>query len=153
MLFRSCLTTDIICGFPGEDDAAFDDTLDVVQRVGFDSAFVFKYSERRNTIAQRKFRDDVRGQVKTARVVKVNEVQKTISLRRNRALIGRRIEVLIEGRSRKSADDWMGRDDGGRCVVLPRGDLAAGQLACVEVVAASANTLMGRCVSPEPAPA
>ena len=143
------LTTDIICGFPGETDAAFADTLEVVQRVQFDSAFVFKYSERPNTIAQRKFEDDVPDATKTARVVQVNEVQKAISLRRNRALIGSRREILIESTSRKSDDDWMGRDDAGRCVVFPRGDLLVGDMACVEISAASAKTLLGQAVPAE----
>ncbi len=140
------LTTDIICGFPGESDAAFTDTLDVVERVEFDSAFVFKYSERRNTIAQRKFIDDVPDAAKTARVVRVNEAQKAISLRRNHAWIGRRVQVLVEGPSRKSPHDWMGRDDGGRCVVFPHRDEAPGDVVEVEVAAASAKTLLGHTV-------
>ena len=143
-----CLTTDIICGFPGETETAFGDTLEVLERVGFDSAFVFKYSERRNTIAQRKFDDDVSDSEKTARVVEVNAIQKAISLRRNHALVGSRVEVLIESVSRKSQDDWMGREDGGRCVVVPRGDRHVGDFVGVEIVAASANTLMGRVAQP-----
>ncbi|UCE04216.1 MAG: tRNA (N6-isopentenyl adenosine(37)-C2)-methylthiotransferase MiaB [Candidatus Latescibacterota bacterium] len=138
-----CLSTDIICGFPGETEAEFEDTVDVVERVRFDSAFVFKYSERRNTIAQRKFDDDVPDALKTARVVRVNAIQKAISLARNRDRIGRRVEVLLERPSRKSADDLLGRDDGNRCVVVPRGDLKPGDFAQVRIEAASANTLLG----------
>jgi tRNA-2-methylthio-N6-dimethylallyladenosine synthase len=138
------LSTDIICGFPGETEAEFEDTVDVVERVRFDSAFVFKYSERRNTIAQRKFDDDVADAAKIARVVRINAIRKSISLARNRERIGRRVEVLLERPSRKSADDLLGRDDGNRCVVVPRGDLKPGDFTQVEIDAASANTLIGR---------
>ncbi len=142
------LTTDIICGFPGETDAAFEDTLDVLERVEFDSAFVFKYSERRNTIAQRKFVDDVADEVKVARVVRTNQLQNVISLRRNRAWIGSHVDVLIERQSRKSEDDWIGRDDGGRGVVFPRGEFEVGHFARVEILAATAKTLLGHAATP-----
>jgi tRNA-2-methylthio-N6-dimethylallyladenosine synthase len=137
-----CLSTDVICGFPTETDAEFDETLEVMERVEFDSAFTFKYSERKNTIAQRRYPDDVPEAVKSARVVRLNEVQKAVSLRRNLAWVGRRIEVLLEGPSRKSAKDLLGRDDGNHGVVLPRGDLRPGDLVLVDVVRASAHTLV-----------
>ncbi len=142
-----CLSTDVICGFPGEDDAAFEDTLGVMARVRFDSAFVFKYSERRNTIAQRRFTDDVEESVKTARVVRVNAVQKQISLERHRALVGSTLQVLLEGPSRKSPADLLGRDDGNHCVVLPGAGLAPGSLVPVRILAASAHTLLGAAVT------
>lgn len=148
-----CLSTDVICGFPGESDDDFEDTVDVVERVQFDSAFVFKYSERRNTIAQRRFEDDVPDAVKTARVVRLNAIQKAISLRRNRAYVGRRLEVLLESVSRKSAGDLLGRDDGNHGVVVPRGRLGPGDCVQVEIHAASAHTLLGRPVAAAAAPA
>ena len=139
-----CLSTDVICGFPGETDAEFEDTVEVIRRVRFDSAFIFKYSERRNTIAARKFADDVPDVEKTARVVRLGALQKAIALERNRETIGRRLEVLLEGPSRKSPADLLGRDDGNRCVVLPRGDLQPGDVVHVEILGASAHTLLGR---------
>jgi tRNA-2-methylthio-N6-dimethylallyladenosine synthase len=139
-----CLSTDIICGFPTETDAEFEATLDVVRQVEFDSAFVFKYSERKNTIAQRKFADDVPDAVKSARVVQVNALQKDISLRRNRAWIGRRVPVLLEGPSRKSDADLIGRDDGNHGVVVRRDAWQPGDLVDVRIVGASAHTLLGR---------
>ncbi len=99
--------------------------------VGFDSAFIFKYSERKNTIAQRKLPDDVGEEVKTARVVRLNEIQKATSVKRNQAWIGRTLEVLVESASRKSEADVLGRTDGNHGVVLPRGDLAPGDLVAV----------------------
>ena len=138
-----CLSTDVICGFPGEDDAAFADTVRVLERVRFDSAFIFKYSERRNTIAQRKFTDDVAESAKTARVVHLNELQKTIAHDRNRRYIGRVLPVLLEGPSRKSGTDLLGRDDGNHCVVLPGQGLAPGTTVPVRIEAATAHTLLG----------
>ena len=121
-----CLSTDLIAGFPTETDAEFEATVAVLERVRFDSAFIFKYSERRNTIAQRKYPDDVPAAVKTERVVRLNAIQKEISLERNRAYVGRTLEVILEGPSRKSAADLLGRDDGNHGVVIPRGDLRPG---------------------------
>jgi tRNA-2-methylthio-N6-dimethylallyladenosine synthase len=138
----------VICGFPGEDDAAFEDTVEVMARVRFDSAFIFKYSERRNTIAQRKFPDDVDDAVKTARVVRLNALQKQISLERHRAYVGSTLPVLVEGPSRKSTGDLLGRDDGNHCVVLPASGLAPGAMVPVRIHAASAHTLLGEAVPP-----
>ena len=138
------LSTDVICGFPGEDDAAFAATEAVMSRVQFDSAFIFKYSERRNTIAQRKYADDVAETVKTERVVRLNALQKEISGSRNRRHIGSTVDVLLEGPSRKNAADLLGRDDGNRCVVVPGTGLDVGSTIPVQIVAASAHTLIGQ---------
>ncbi len=142
-----CLSTDVICGFPTETDADFAATLAVMEAVEFDSAFIFKYSERKNTIAARKYPDDVTEADKTARVVHLNEVQKAVSLRRARAYIGRTLDVIIEAPSRKSDADLLGRDDGNHGVVLARGDLQPGDRVAVEILGASAHTLLGRAVS------
>jgi tRNA-2-methylthio-N6-dimethylallyladenosine synthase len=139
-----CLSTDLIAGFPTETDAEFEQTVEVVERVQFDAAFIFKYSERKNTIAQRKYVDDVPEAVKSARVVRLNEIQKAVSLRRNRTVIGQNLEVLLEGPSRKSPEDLLGRDDGNRGVVVPRERWAPGDLIRVEILGASAHTLLGR---------
>jgi tRNA-2-methylthio-N6-dimethylallyladenosine synthase len=138
------LSTDVICGFPTETAAEFADTLHVLEQVQFDSAFIFKYSERRNTIAQRKFRDDVSEAEKTERVVRLNEVQKDISRARLQRYVGRTVPVLLETQSRKSPDDLLGRDDGNHGVVVPAAGLAPGDLVPVEIHAASAHTLIGR---------
>jgi tRNA-2-methylthio-N6-dimethylallyladenosine synthase len=115
-----------------------------MSRVQFDSAFIFKYSERRNTIAQRKYADDVAETVKTERVVRLNALQKEISGSRNRRHIGSTVDVLLEGPSRKNAADLLGRDDGNRCVVVPGTGLDVGSTIPVQIVAASAHTLIGQ---------
>ncbi|HEX5646561.1 MAG TPA: tRNA (N6-isopentenyl adenosine(37)-C2)-methylthiotransferase MiaB, partial [Nitrospira sp.] len=87
------LTTDIICGFCSESDEEFHDTRRIVEQVQFDSAYIFKYSERKNTIAARKFADDVPDSVKGARVSALVEIQRRITLDRNRCYIGRDVEI------------------------------------------------------------
>lgn len=137
------LTTDIIVGFSSETDTDFADTVEVMQEVEFDSAFMFKYSERKQTMAYRKFPDDVPPEKKTERIVHLNELQKRISLKKNREAIGKTYEILVEGPSKKNPDAWMGRIDGGKIVVLPKGDFQGGDLVQVKINDATANTLLG----------
>lgn len=138
------LTTDIIVGFPTETDEEFDETVEVMERVHFDSAFIFKYSERPQTIASRKFPDDVPGAVKTERCVRLNELQRAHSLERNRAHIGEVHEVLIDTeQTKKSADEYQGRNDGNKIVIVPKGDYGRGQFITVNITEASPHALRG----------
>src|SRR3989442_14839627 len=91
------LTPDIIAGFCSETEAESADTYDLVQKVEYHSAYIFKYSERKNTIAARKFADDVPDAVKAERVARLVELQRGISLKKNRALIWKTVEGLVEG--------------------------------------------------------
>jgi len=113
------LTTDIIAGFCSETDTEFAETYDLVQRVEYHSAYIFKYSERKNTIAARKFADDVPDAIKAERVARLVELQRRISLKKNRALIGEVVEVLVEGDGKRS-DQWKARTDGNIVTVLPK---------------------------------
>jgi len=90
------ITTDIIVGFPGETDAQFQETVKVFETVGYDAAFIFKYSPRKQTRAARDYPDDVPDEVKTQRIVALNELQQTWALRRNEGLIGTTQEIMIE---------------------------------------------------------
>ncbi len=143
------LTTDVIVGFPTETDEEFEETFDVMQQVVFDSAFTFKYSERQNTIAHRKYRDDVSEERKTERIVRLVELQKKHSLRRNQAEVGGMAEILVEGPSRRDPDQWMGRTDGNKIVVFDHGLVPCkrGDLLTVRLENATANTLFGTPVS------
>lgn len=138
------LSTDIIVGFSTETDADFADTYEVMKEVEFDSAFIFKYSERKNTIAYRQYPDDVLPERKTERIVRLNELQKSISLKMNRAAIGKRFEVLVEGPSKRDANEWMGRIEANKTVIFPKGDFTSGDLIDVNIHNATANTLFGR---------
>ncbi len=141
------LTTDVIVGFPTETDAEFEDTVRVMEEVQFDSAFIFKYSERQGTIAARKYPDDVPEEKKTERIVRLNELQKEISLRRNRAEIGSLQEVLVEQeRTRKSPNDFQGRTDGNKLVIFPAGNYRRGDFVQVKITDATAHVLKGEVV-------
>ena len=144
------LSTDVIVGFPTETDTEFEDTVRVMETVEFDSAFIFKYSERPGTIAARKFPDDVPEAKKTERIVRLNELQKDISLQKNRAHIGQTMEVLIEEeRTRKSPHDFQGRTDGNKLVIFPAGQYHRGDFVQVQITDATAHVLKGRVVQVE----
>ncbi len=142
------LSTDVIVGFCTETDAEFAQTLDVMEQVGFDSAFTFKYSQRKGTIAERKFPDDVPDAVKTERIVRLNELQKKISLRKNRAHIGKTLEILLENKGSKHSPEVLyGRADGNQLVTLDGGGWALGESVKVRVIDASPNVLKGVAIS------
>jgi tRNA-2-methylthio-N6-dimethylallyladenosine synthase len=141
------LTTDIICGFCSESEDEFQDTLSAVEAVRFHSAFIFKYSERKNTIAARKYPDDVPEQVKGDRVGRLVEVQRRISLALNEARIGQTLSVLVEGDAKKSPSQWMGKTDDNLTVVWDKNratGTAPGQVRSIRIEGATAATLFGR---------
>ncbi|GJL63226.1 MAG: tRNA-2-methylthio-N(6)-dimethylallyladenosine synthase [Nitrospirales bacterium] len=140
------LTTDIICGFCGETDAEYSETSQLMEDVGFHAAYIFKYSERKNTIAARKFPDDVPEVIKTERVAQLIDRQKTISLKNNRAMIGQAVEVLVEGDAKKSSLQWVGHTESHVTVVWDKWCRPSqpGELLSIRVEDASASTLFGR---------
>lgn len=143
------LTTDIIVGFPNETEEEFEDTLAVVREVKFDMAFMFKYSEREGTMAQRKLPDNVPEEVKSARLTKLVDLQTSISYEQNRSRIGNVYSVLIENTSRKSENQLCGRTPCGRMTVfpLPEGKNASemiGTSVNVQIESATSATLKGR---------
>lgn len=143
------LTTDLICGFCGETDEEFQDTYDLVKEMEYQAAFVFKYSERKHTIAARKYPDDIPEQVKGYRTNLIIELQKEISLRKNQALIGTAVEVMIEGDAKKSDQQWMGHTEHNVTVVWPKGSSIhfSGELVAVSIQDATPSTLYG--IAPE----
>ncbi len=144
---RMVLTTDIIVGFPTETEEEFEDTVKVMEQVEYDSAFIFKYSERPHTVAQRKFPDDVPEAVKTERIVRLNEIQKKHSYQKNLAHIGEIQEVLLEEEStKKSPDEFQGRNDGNKIVIVPRGEYHKGQFVQVRITGATPHVLRGEVV-------
>ncbi|MGH7168641.1 MAG: tRNA (N6-isopentenyl adenosine(37)-C2)-methylthiotransferase MiaB [Nitrospiraceae bacterium] len=139
------LTTDIICGFCTETEEEFLDTYRVMEEVGFHAAFIFKYSERKLTIAARKYPDDVPERVKSERVTRLVDLQKSISLRKNEALLGQTVTVLVEGDAKKSSAQWMGRTDGNLTVVWEKNGsgIRPGDCIPMTIRRVSATTLFG----------
>lgn len=136
------LSTDIITGFPTETEDDHDETLEVLRTVRYDSAFTFKYSPRENTKAW-KMGDDVPDEIKGRRLEEVIALQRQISYERNRSLVGTEEVVLMEGPSKRSDTEWMGRTDTNKTVIIPRGSFERGDLARVRIDSATSATLFG----------
>jgi tRNA-2-methylthio-N6-dimethylallyladenosine synthase len=141
------LTTDVIVGFPTETTAEFEGTFQAMERIRFDAAFIFKYSERKGTYAARHYRDDVPPEEKTARIVKLVELQKQITGEINQTMVGRTVEVLIEDRWPKGDGQVVGRTDGFKNTVIPGGDLKPGDQIQVKVNRARGGTLYGEAIA------
>jgi tRNA-2-methylthio-N6-dimethylallyladenosine synthase len=139
------LSTDIIAGFPTETEEDHRSTLALMREVGFDGAFMFKYSARENTHAYR-MGDDVPDKVKTRRLTEIIELQQRISLERNTEHIGRVFEVLVEGTSKRSEKKFAGRTDSNKTVVFSDGDrtFAKGKYVRVKIGRATSATLFGQ---------
>lgn len=139
------LTTDIICGFCGETEEEYMDTYRLMEEVGYQGAYVFKYSERKNTIAARKYPDDIPESVKGARANQIIELQKTVSLQTNRSAIGSTVQVMIEGEAKKSDLQWMGHTEQNVTVVWPKDHQPRqpGEFVAVHIQDASPSTLYG----------
>jgi tRNA-2-methylthio-N6-dimethylallyladenosine synthase len=141
------ITTDIIVGFPTETDDDFEDTFKVMEQVEFDSAFIFKYSERKGTIAEKKYPDNVSEEAKTERIMRLNKLQKTISLKKNQNHVGQVHKVLVElEKTKRSENDVQGRNDGNKLVILPHGEYGIGDFVSAKITDASANVLKGEVI-------
>ena len=139
------LTTDVIVGFPTETEEDFQDTLDIMRQLEFDAAFMFKYSERRQTIASRKYQDDVSEEDKTSRITRLVDLQRKHSLKRNKAHVDQIFDVMIEGMGKKPGQ-LLGRNDGNKIVVFPDNGQQNGEIVGVKITEATTNTLIGQVV-------
>jgi tRNA-2-methylthio-N6-dimethylallyladenosine synthase len=139
------LTTDLIVGFPGETQEDFQRTLEMVQRIEFDSAFMFKYSPREGTQAFLLV-DDVANEVKLERLQTLIELQKAISQKKNKGMIGRTEEVLIDGKSKRDKTSWKGKGRSNKTVIIPKGEKdrdLLGEIVKVKITDADSFTLFG----------
>ncbi|MGE5507976.1 MAG: tRNA (N6-isopentenyl adenosine(37)-C2)-methylthiotransferase MiaB [Chitinophagales bacterium] len=139
------LTTDLIVGFPGETEEDFAETLRVVREVGFDAAFTFVYSPRTGTPAA-SYLDQVPEPVKKERIARLIELQESISAAHSRALLGQRVEVLVEGVSKTNPENLSGRTRTNKLVHFPGQADLTGRLVWVEVTGTHPWTLDGRIV-------
>lgn len=138
--------TDVFCGFHDETLADHAETLSLMREVGFDTAFMFKYSERPGTYAQKHLPDNVPEEEKVRRLNEIIALQNQLSLESNRREIGRVVEVLVEGFSKRSHDDMFGRTSQYKTVVFPRAGRHIGEIVHVKILEASAATLKGMVV-------
>jgi tRNA-2-methylthio-N6-dimethylallyladenosine synthase len=137
------LSTDIIAGFPTETEEDHKMTLSLLEEVRFDGAFMFKYSPREGTKAYA-MGDDVPDEVKVRRLTEIIELQQRISYEINQELIGKEVEVLVEGESKRSSEQWMGRTDTNKVVIFPKLEgVKPGDYVIVRINKANSATLFG----------
>jgi len=140
------LTTDIIVGFPGEEDKHFQDTLNLVEEIQFDDLFSFKYSDRPHTKAL-SFLDKISPEVSRRRLAELHALQKKITTNRNRYWEGKDVEVLVEGRSKTNPGEQTGRTRTNRIVNFPGRNVPLGSLVRVSLKKALAHSFRGEIVS------
>jgi len=135
--------TDIFCGFCDETEEDHQDTLDLMRRVKFDQAFMFKYSERPGTIASKRMQDNVPEDVKIRRLNEIIALQNEISNKSNQEDVGKIYEVLVEGFSKRSNEQLFGRTSQNKVVIFPREKRRIGEFIQVKILSASSATLIG----------
>lgn len=137
------ISTDIIAGFCTETIEDHQDTLDMMSWVGYDSAFMFNYSQRSNTLAAKKYEDDIAYEEKTRRLEEIIDLQRKLSLESNQRDIGKVFEVLIEGESKRSKEQLFGRNSQNKVVIFDRKDFKIGDYVQVKVTSCTSATLFG----------
>lgn len=142
------LSTDIISGFCTETEEEHRDSISLMELCKFDMAYMYSYSERPGTLAERRYEDDVPEEVKSRRLAEIIETKNKYSLETYRNDIGKTFEVLIEADSKKSENDWRGRNSQNKMIVFPKGnhDLKIGDYVHVKVNDATSATLLGEIV-------
>ena len=140
------ISTDVFCGFHSETEEDQQLTLDLMRWAKFDSAFMFKYSERPGTKAARTMPDNVPEDVKVARLQQIIDLQNTLSAESNQRDIGKTFEVLVEGPSKRSDAEWCGRSSQNKMIVFPHKGQKPGDYVNVKVESSTSATLIGKIV-------
>lgn len=136
------ISTDMFTGFHNESEEDFELTLSLMREVGFDAAFMFKYSERPGTMASKQMPDNVPEDVKIDRLNRMIALQNELSLESNRKDIGKTFDVLVEGVSKRSEEQFVGRTQQNKTCVFPRGNYRVGDIVNVRVLDVSSATLI-----------
>ena len=141
------ISSDIIAGFCTETEEEHQDTLSIIELANYSMSYMFYYSERPGTLAARKYEDDIPIEVKKKRLQEIIQLQSAVSLKHNQADIGKTFKVLLEGNSKKSDQDFKGRNSQNKMIVFPkRPGLKAGDYAMVRVCEATSATLIGELI-------
>lgn len=137
------ITTDIIAGFCGEQEEDHQQTISLMKQVGYDFAFMFKYSERPGTVAEKRLNDDVSEDVKGRRLQEIIALQQQLSEQSNRKDLGKTFKVLVEGPSKKDNQKMMGRNEQNKVIVFPASGNLKGKYVPVKVTGYTSATLLG----------
>ena len=140
------ISQDMICGFPTETENDHQDTLSLMSEVSFSFGYMYAYSERPGTMAERKLDDDVPFETKKRRLAEVVELQRAHSLYRTEEFLHQTVEVLIEKESKKSAEQWSGRSAQNTVAVFPKEDYKIGDFVNVKIHKCTSATLIGEAV-------
>lgn len=140
------LSTDLIAGYCTETEEDHQQTLSLMREVGYDFAYMFKYSERPGTYAERHYKDDVDEEVKSRRLTEIINLQNELSAASKKKDLGQTFEVLVEGVSKKSHDEMFGRTSQNKVVVFPRFDFKPGDYVNVRITGCTSATLIGEVV-------
>lgn len=137
------ISTDVFVGFHNESEADYQESLSLMKEVGFDLAYMFKYSERPGTVASKKLPDNVEEETKGRRLQELIDLQSGLSLESNKRDVGKTFEVLVEGVSKKSAEELFGRSSQNKVIVFPGKEIKTGELVNVRVTGCTSATLIG----------
>ena len=146
ILPEATIGTDVFCGFHDETLEDHAQTLSLMREVGFDTAFMFKYSERPGTFAQKNLPDNISEEEKVRRLNEIIALQNQLSLESNKRDIGKTFEILVEGYSKRSHEDMYGRTSQYKTVIIPRKGRHIGEFVNVRILSCSAATLIGEVV-------
>lgn len=143
------ISSDVITGFCTEEEKDHADTLSIMKYAQYDYAYMYYYSERPGTLAQKRYTDDVPLDIKKKRLYEIVEVQNKLSLASNLRDIGKPFKILIEGESKKSDDDWMGRSSQGKVFVFPKEqyNLNKGDYVMVKAESCTQGTILGQIIN------
>ncbi|MFI3281066.1 MAG: tRNA (N6-isopentenyl adenosine(37)-C2)-methylthiotransferase MiaB [Rikenellaceae bacterium] len=143
------ITTDIIAGFSSESEEEHQETLSLMRTVGYDFAYMFKYSERPGTVASKKLPDNIDEQTKTKRLTEIINLQNSLSAERNAQDVGKEFEVLVEGVSKRSESQMFGRTSQNKVVIFDRHNIEVGDYIRVKITSCSSATLFGEILKTE----
>ena len=139
------ISSDVIAGFCTETEEDHEDTLDIMRYSSYDMSYMFIYSERPGTLAQRRYADDIPEEIKKRRLTEIVGLQNRLSLESNQKDVGKTFKVLIEGDSKRSSADWMGRNTQNKVIVFPKNsyNFKKGEYVNVKVNDCTQATLLG----------
>jgi tRNA-2-methylthio-N6-dimethylallyladenosine synthase len=140
------ISTDLFCGFHSETQEDHEMSLSLMRKVGYDSSFLFKYSERPGTYASKKLPDTVPEEEKIRRLNELIDLQNKLSGESNMRDLGKEFDVLVEGFSKRSREQLFGRTQQNKVVVFPKGNAHVGQLVRVKVTDCTTATLLGQVI-------